>query len=49
MNDNYDTNSSSEDELEELVERVNARKEQLNMKIKSLEERVAFWEEKDDL
>jgi len=49
VNDNYDTNSSSEDELEELVERVNARKEQLNMKIKSLEERVAFWEEKDDL
>ena len=44
--ENYDSNSSSEDELEDLVERVKIRKEGLNMKINELIERVSFWEKR---
>ena len=48
MVENYDSSSSSEDELEELVERVNIRKDQLNSKMKALAERVVFWEKRVD-
>lgn len=44
----FNSDSSSEDELEELLERVSSRKDQLNVKLKTLTDRVAFWEKRAD-
>ena len=44
----YDAESSSDDELEELLERVTVRKDKLNMKLTALAERVAFWEKRSN-
>eukprot|EP00794_Sanderia_malayensis_P011828 gene11828-13054_t len=47
--DNHDerrSDSSSGDELEELFERVNVRKEKLRTKLNALKERIGVWEKR---